>query len=104
MKKDIADKWVAALRSGEYKQAYGRLKKGDAYCCLGVLCDVLGREFSNGECEGIGAYLPESVVKEAGMSSRNGLLFATKSLADMNDNGMSFNFIADVIENYWEEL
>lgn len=36
MKKDAADKWVAALRSGEYDQGIGRLRShNDTYCCLG---------------------------------------------------------------------
>ena len=39
-------KWVAALRSGKYKQGHGRLRDGDTFCCLGVavqegLCVVL---------------------------------------------------------------
>ena len=36
-------KWVKALRSGKYEQCTGRLHlKGDGYCCLGVLCDIVG--------------------------------------------------------------
>lgn len=37
-----AKEWVAALRSGKYKQAQEILRddKG-GYCCLGVLCEVL---------------------------------------------------------------
>ena len=34
--------WVDALRSGKYQQARGALKTGDAYCCLGVACDISG--------------------------------------------------------------
>ncbi len=41
MKEDIKDRWVGALRSGEYKQGKGRLKTSDGnFCCLGVLCDL----------------------------------------------------------------
>ena len=34
--------WIEALRSGKYKktQAMLRSKKRNAFCCLGVLCDV----------------------------------------------------------------
>ncbi len=36
--------WVHALRSGEYKQGIGalrRVRSGESlYCCLGVLCEV----------------------------------------------------------------
>jgi hypothetical protein len=31
------NKWLADLRSGEYEQTEAWLKKGDGYCCLGVL-------------------------------------------------------------------
>ncbi len=41
------DQWVAALRSGEYRQGMHRLVArdgaGDAYCCMGVLGKVLNR-------------------------------------------------------------
>jgi hypothetical protein len=45
MKKDIAKKWVKALRSGKYKQGECYLKQfndnGQAkHCCLGVLCEL----------------------------------------------------------------
>ena len=45
MKKEIAKKWIKALRSGKYKQGKGYLKqfnsKNEArHCCLGVLCEL----------------------------------------------------------------
>jgi hypothetical protein len=36
------DDWVKALRSGDYQQAVGHLFDDDAYCCLGVACEVIG--------------------------------------------------------------
>lgn len=41
---DIKDKWITALRSGEYKQATGILydRTKDSYCCLGVLGKICG--------------------------------------------------------------
>lgn len=48
MKKDIADKWIKALRSSKYKQGQYMLeyvdKKSTRYCCLGVLCDLYQQE------------------------------------------------------------
>lgn len=42
MDRKLRDDWCAALRSGEYKQGTGKLRsKDDAFCCLGVLCDVV---------------------------------------------------------------
>ena len=32
--------WLTALRSGNYKQAYGVLEEKGAYCCLGVACHL----------------------------------------------------------------
>lgn len=39
---DLLRKWIAALRSGEYLQGRGTLRRGSQYCCLGVLCKVAG--------------------------------------------------------------
>jgi len=45
MRKDVAKKWIKALRSGKYKQGEGFLKQynkknQERYCCLGVLCEL----------------------------------------------------------------
>lgn len=45
MKKEIAKRWIKALRSGKYKQGQNYLKqfnkKGEVkHCCLGVLCEL----------------------------------------------------------------
>lgn len=45
MKKDIAKKWIKALRSGKYKQGqsflkYYNNKNEPRHCCLGVLCEL----------------------------------------------------------------
>ena len=45
MKKDVAKKWVKALRSGKYKRGEGYLKQYNKknevrHCCLGVLCEL----------------------------------------------------------------
>lgn len=51
LNEDLMNKWILALRSGEYAQTRGVLRRdsehafdttiGPGYCCLGVLCDVL---------------------------------------------------------------
>lgn len=44
--------WVKALRSGNFNQANGRFDpETDSYCCLGVLCKVVGAEFKGAEIE-----------------------------------------------------
>lgn len=40
----VKQKWVDALRSGEYQQATGKLKSQEGFCCLGVLCDLYAKE------------------------------------------------------------
>jgi hypothetical protein len=44
--REFAEKWIAALRSGEYKQGSSALviiEKGTPkYCCLGVACSIQG--------------------------------------------------------------
>lgn len=41
MNPEIKARWVAALRSGEYKQGRGDLRRESGeFCCLGVLCDL----------------------------------------------------------------
>lgn len=45
MNPEIKQRWVAALRSGEYKQAHHKLADAHGgYCCLGVLCDLYAKE------------------------------------------------------------
>ena len=47
MNQDIKEMWNAALLSEEYRQTRGKLRKlgTNQFCCLGVLCDVLGAEW-----------------------------------------------------------
>lgn len=44
MNKEVKDKWLTALRSGEYKQGQAYMRTDhDEYCCLGVLCELAVR-------------------------------------------------------------
>ena len=117
MHEPIKTQWVADLRSGEYKQGQGALhvEETDRFCCLGVLCDqavkagvevVAGRhESATGEFlttyDGVWAVLPQSVMKWAGLDSTNPdvvPVHKTRSLAELNDDGQTFERIADLIE------
>ncbi len=48
MNKEIKEKWINALLSGEYKQCRGKLIKVEnnkrSFCCLGVLTDLAIKE------------------------------------------------------------
>src|ERR1700746_4178083 len=105
MIKDVAEKWVAALRSGKYKQAKNHLYDGEGYCCLGVLAKELGFEFKPGStargndawmCDGEWSVLPLSVMMAAGMRSIDGN-YKESTLAEVNDLGLTFLEIADII-------
>ncbi len=108
MNKEIAEKWVAALRSGKYKQGRGALNKNDSFCCLGVLCDISEtsnwRRFVDGVCAYSveGGRLPKSVSDWANISLHPTV--GNTSLSILNDKGLSFLEIADVIEENWEVL
>lgn len=89
MNKELKAKWVAALRSGEFKQTTGTHFKEEenAYCCLGVLCVV--------------AEQPPLDRGEGNWDFTNkvmGDFLLTQSLYYKNDNGWTFTALADYIE------
>ena len=109
MKKRIKNKWVKALRSGEYNQCAGKLVTerclGDSFCCLGVLTNLYVEEKGNAKeaWYPIGT-LSEVVMKWADMKSKGGQ-FRGSTLIHLNDTERySFKEIATVIEDNWEEL
>jgi len=96
-----AQRWVAALRSGEYTQTTGRLRNGDAFCCLGVACDLFDssqwtRDYDY-EFDRYG--VPDSVRDSLGLRDNAGANDNCASLAYHNDTGSSFADIADIIES-----
>ena len=109
MDHDIAMKWADALESGEYKQTQGRLYDGKGYCCLGVLCDLVGLKPKYFPKAGFlfdsqGASLPNSVLEKTGITSTYGC-YPGNNLTNLNDvDGKSFPEIAEVIREHWEEL
>lgn len=105
MKKSVMKKWVAALRSGEYTQTQMALKSNGSYCCLGVLCKVVGEKFdSNERCLNEGTLLPSKVQKKSGLKSNDGSRPGKRDLANLNDEGYSFKKIAAIIEKEYKDL
>ena len=110
--------WIEALRSGKYKQTRDFLRRGDAYCCLGVYCDISGMgSWIMSDVDGCGRYLdgvsslPRKLRLQLKTNSRTGMLpFLGRDktdiidLAGLNDDGMPFSQIADLIEHFWPEL
>jgi len=113
----VKAKWLAALRSGKYKQGTGTLRdEFDNFCCLGVLCDVAvksglaidvkpPRETCDPWAyEGEAWYRPPQVMDWAGLINHDPKIAdeGHEHLSALNDDAeMNFLEIADVIE---EEL
>jgi hypothetical protein len=115
MNKEVKEKWLEALRSGEYEQGRERLRSGDKFCCLGVLCEIYRKDMDNGEWR---TYDKDDILFQTGATSKFGTLprvvinwselpddnpnvthdGMVNTLASLNDNGESFETIADVIE------
>ena len=134
MNQEIKQEWIAALRSGEYKQATGLLNNCEGMCCLGVLCDLYAKKHSEvewvfkqpeeytGKLNGdLGTLfneelsLPKEVMEWAGLSERNPSTPISQdaeeafpeaehvwahTLAELNDGGLTFPQMADVIERF----
>ena len=109
MNEQVKEKWLNALRSGDYKQTKSCLHKGDGFCCLGVLCDLYGKEHNVEwklvdagiyyEFQDKKAILPLSVIEWAGVEDDNPEICETP-LSRLNDIGSTFNVIADLIEEH----
>jgi hypothetical protein len=106
---------VEALRSGEYTQAKQRLRDGEGYCCLGVTCDVFQKVTGRGkwiksqdpyypysfEVDGDnnGLGLPDPVREWIGFDENEGSYKDSGyGLSSHNDEGDTFEEIADIIE------
>ena len=48
MNQDVKNRWIKALRSGDYDQGRTVLRKDNNYCCLGVLCDLYLEDHNKG--------------------------------------------------------
>ncbi len=126
MNPEVKEAWVAALRSGKYDQGIGSLKSEASdthlYCCLGVLCElaVEAGVIPPGERHedqpknysyyflGEDEFLPSEVMTWANLDTNNGIYKPAdnvwgydQALTDLNDNGKSFNDLADIIERHF---
>lgn len=108
----IKEKWLTALRSGDFSQTTGVLEHKGSFCCLGVLCSLAvedGVIQRNDSHEGIyygthgdesALVLPVGVMEWANIDSNPLIVdeYGNTSLADLNDGGKTFEEIADFIE------
>lgn len=109
MKAELKQRWLNALRSGNYQQGSGYLNRQERYCCLGVLCDVYSYKkvqatLSFCSYNGRPTNLDSIMLHEVGLTEAN-----HRRLIRMNDGyysnnsddeitPQSFEVIADWIE------
>jgi hypothetical protein len=102
---DLMYDWVKALRSGDFVQGYGRLRKTDKrckkhpvkHCCLGVLREIVG-ENNNKNMSAHNMLTGDFFEKYELFNFTGGVAFNQSLLADKNDTGAPFSEIADFIE------
>lgn len=128
---DKAMAWAAVLRTDEFEQGMGNLtsrsQNKDRDCCLGVECKLAIKdglhldvvEMPNGTVyyNGRGDFLPLKVLEwgdfkdfDTGFNIEvfepTGEYSETirYSLSSLNDAGLTFSQIADLIERFWDQL
>lgn len=120
----IQTKWLEALESGEWAQTSSYLQRGNAHCCLGVLCKLAELPFHEGNekteylfSQGYGfefqgsksnSYLPHGFAETVGLRDERGTFakvvwlnnLYVASLAGCNDDArMAFQQIAAYIRH-----
>ena len=124
MNKYIKQLWLDALESGKYQQCQHQLcvveNMDDKYCCLGVLTDLYIQSlegqvnnaqwelnstvkiFKSKTCGGQSKVLPHEVSEWAGLNGTSNPMIkhdaAAGSCGDLNDNGHTFQYIANCIK------
>lgn len=117
MTPELKQRWVDALRSGDYQQGQSYLANNGSYCCLGVLCEVAEFERvkkrgylhiiyrnSDGKESTIG--MLKHLTEVVGMSKRvQAILYHMNDGIEMNDfqippEGLKFPDIAAWIEKH----
>jgi hypothetical protein len=102
--KRFKEKWAAALRSGKYFQGKSNLYDSfdNSYCCLGVAANIcgVGKDKLNKR-----SYIEDKVAILADKTKKlPKILYGQKELpeklANFNDKGKSFRWIAAYIERY----
>ena len=106
-------RWINALQSGVFPQGKGYLLRDGRYCCLGVACEMVLQSLRVGSAKhaqwgGCDKSPPDELIDALGMYRSAGER-PTKAdgsprrfprcLWQMNDKGMSFEEIADLLSS-----
>lgn len=121
MDKKKAFELAKALESGKYKQGNGYLRTFDnRFCCLGVACMLIkvkwekryGVYQTDGESVALsssnssltGIYTPYGHFKKPIKCVKNKKSIKIESLANLNDGGFSFKFIAKILRKHYKNI
>ncbi len=119
----VITRWLKALRSGEYKQARGYLRRirlrktGEEkqwdHCCLGVLCDLMEEDkqaewrgestFHYGN-SGSRKWLPDHFMAHLGMRRTSAQRLTVMNDGNSTTRRRTFEEIADYIEKNIEDM
>ncbi|NCX55979.1 MAG: hypothetical protein EBW87_02120 [Burkholderiaceae bacterium] len=106
------EKWIQALRSGEYKQATNYLQTDYGYCCVGVACKVTIPEKKQKMSEDTNLLYGRGVNHQPHAPKWLRVICSCQypsdldtSLYDLNDiHRKSFEEIADILESTYGKL
>lgn len=93
MKKD----WLVSLRNGKYTQCRNELRDATGYCCLGVLCEIEGYDWSTHDNGDMGEMfqLPDKIHRTSKLTEDE-----ENELVKLNDEDeKDFIEIANYIED-----
>jgi hypothetical protein len=100
---EFKQKWVEALRSGEYEQGSDALYKGGKYCCLGVACVVAGIPKETIEGESYISWYAKDIPGVIRGDTQNEIVRKLSFMNDGNEQEQvrkhSFDEIADYIDH-----
>ena len=95
--KQLANDWVAALRSGEYKQCVGDFHNGDdEFCAVGVLYNEFNPNYYELSSNGTYEWCGPDAIHDLGFNSH-----FIDEIMDHNDRDKwTFERIADAVERH----
>lgn len=103
-REEVIRLWVKALRSGEYRQHRDELRNDNAFCCLGVLCDLAAKDGGDQWRRGTKVFRYQDqggiapVEFERFLFGHHHRAQIFRRLANLNDSGHTFCEIANEIE------
>lgn len=111
---ELAWRWIEALERGDYAQTIQRLRSGDRFCCLGVVCDIADPTAWTGTLR-TQLWQSEELILPATLSDRLGISQTgmrddrlpwpidgdSDTLTDINDGGADFITIAALLRDYY---